>query len=232
MYCLLGKGDVVMKNKILKLLLVNIFIAFIFTGCLNVDKQDLSDPESDVTIETESEENKSEESIEPIDSTESENISDDNIKNTDTYQSDDMVTEPEPLEENIVKYDLKEYSDVLPEDLGGNLSETLASLLYPNNPSFSYSDDEMMYMIGDGDIELGASVNNDGYMVIMLRPVEIFSIYGIELGITESDAEVILQDQGITKSDNGYYMITDRKYIMLEVLDGYVNKVTFCNYLG
>lgn len=162
----------------------------------------------------------------------------------------DTVEEPEKqevLDENDVPegeaqpevYDLRDYSDVLTEDLGGNLAETLANLLYPEDPYFSESDDGMMYVLGNYDMEVGASANNDGYMVWMYHPVEKFRIYGIEPGMTEADAETILAEQGITKSESGYYMVSEPsgvfggyKYINLSIEDGTVNQVNFMHYLG
>lgn len=152
----------------------------------------------------------------------------------------ELPEETEIPEEYLTgSHDLKDYADILPEDLGGNLAETLAALLYPENPSFSESDDGMMYVLGDYDMEIGASGNNDGYMVWMYRPVEGFRIYGIEPGMTESDAEEELERQGILP-EGGYYMIPEEeavgsdsyKYLTLVIEDGIVNQVRFAHYLG
>lgn len=148
------------------------------------------------------------------------------------------IPEEGPLSDDYT-YDLRDYADRLTEDLGGDLAGTLASLLYPENPGYTESDDGMMYVLGDYDMEVGASDNNDGCMVWLYRPIEGFRIYGIEPGMTESDAAAELERQGILP-EGGYYMIPKTegefpngyKYITLTTENGIVEEVRFWHYLG
>lgn len=123
--------------------------------------------------------------------------------------------------------DLKDYPYTLPEDLGGNLAETLANAVYPDNPAIGYDDSGLFYAIGDGSISLGASVNNDGFFVFVHDYVENFSIYGLQVGMTEEQAVQILLEQGITGDEAQEYHINDNAYIRLEVLDGIIDRITY-----
>lgn len=149
-----------------------------------------------------------------------------------TEEADASVTEQETLTTAPVfdTYDLKDYSDTLPEEFGGNLSATLAALLYPDNPVFSYDDGWAAYTLGDGGMRIGASANNDGYLVWVLRDIDGFSVYGVKVGMTEEAAVAVLEKQGIVNSD-GYYMITDRKYLTLNITDGIISGITFAHQI-
>lgn len=131
--------------------------------------------------------------------------------------------------------DLKEYEDILPEDLGGNLAETLANALDPEHPVFEYNDEWMLYDVGNGAVKVGASANNDGYFVEVFGYVNNFTVYGLQVGMTEEEAEQILSEQGITANEDDYmksYFITDNTYITLDVSGGIVDKITYACYLG
>ena len=149
-------------------------------------------------------------------------------------ETETIITERETLANESIAisntYDLKEYSDILPEDLGGNLSATLASILYPDNPVFSYDEEWPAYTLGDGDMRIFASDNNDGYFVWVLRQIEGFSVYGVRVGMTEEVAAAVLEKQGILYSD-GNYMITDDKYLMFDSSDGIINGITFAHHI-
>ncbi len=143
-----------------------------------------------------------------------------NIENTDN-----VIDEND--EKNI---DLKDYSDILTEDLGGNLAETLAKLL---SSEAIYNEDDMLFHIEGDKLQVGASTIGDGYFVWLYEPIEGFKIYGIEPGMSIDEANNILNAQGITKGEYDNYNIDDRKYITLDIEDdGTIKKVSFCNYLG
>lgn len=167
-----------------------------------------------------------------------ENTEPENAEEEPEAQEEAAIPEEGPLSDDYTS-DLRDYANLLTEDLGGNLAGTLAALLYPENPTYTESDDGMMYVLGDYDMEVGASGNNDGCMVWMYRPVEGFRIYGVEPGMTEADAAAILEGQGILP-ENGYYMIprtepefpNGYKYITLITENGIVEEVRFAHYLG
>ena len=48
--------------------------------------------------------------------------------------------------------------------------------------------------------------------------------------MTEEAAVAVLEKQGIVNSD-GYYMITDRKYLTLNITDGIISGITFAHQI-
>lgn len=140
-----------------------------------------------------------------------------------------MESEIQETEKAII--DLKDYSDLMPEDLGGNLAGVLLDLLHSDSKELIYDDDWMAYVIEPDKLLTGASTNNDGYLVRQFAPVEGFLIYGIEPGMTEEEAVSILEQQNIRYADYGY-VIDEEKYINLSVVNGVVTEVVFLHYLG
>lgn len=164
------------------------------------------------------------------------------VQDTAELPQQDIVAEQGTQEETAV-VDIKDYPDVLPEDMGGNLAELLISLLHPGEERKSeYDDGWMMYIVEPPEKLLtGASTNNDGYFVVLREPVERFRIYGIEPGMTEEEAESILLQQGLTTDPSDgtgtdqqrkNYIITlsdggEQKYITIFSEDGMVTEVKY-----
>ena len=131
-------------------------------------------------------------------------------------------------------YDMKNFTKILPEEMGGNLAETLAKKLFPKNPEFYIPEDDYMYHIGNDAIGIGTSANNDGYMVEMYKPVKNFSIYGVKVGMTQKQAVKKLKAQGIKKK-SGVYPTPDGLgdcYITMDIIKGKVKMVRYTCYIG
>lgn len=130
--------------------------------------------------------------------------------------------------------DIKDYTEILPEDMGGKLAKTLAKKIYPEDPTFRMPEDDTLYYLGNDAIGVGASMNNDGYYVRMVKYVENFSIYGVQVGMTKKEAVKILKKQGV-ELDNGIYPTPGGLgdcYIELDIQKGKVKEVSYCCYLG
>lgn len=194
-----------MKKRIITILVVSMFCITICIGCKVSDKST-----NKVDNNTQSDEIK----------TSNDGNKEFNIENTDNIID----------EENKKDIDIKDYSDILTEDLGGNLAETLADLL---SSEVSYNEKDMLFHIEGDKLQVGASSIRDGYFVWLYSPINGFKIYGIEPGMTIDEANSILLSQGISKGEYDNYYIDDRKYITLDVAsDGILEKVSFWHYLG
>lgn len=145
---------------------------------------------------------------------------------TETKQKESETKESE-TERGASIIDLKDYPYILPEDLGGNLAETLANAIYPKNPAVGYDESGYFYVIGNGSIETGASMNNDGFFVFVYDYVDNFFVYGLQVGMTEELAVQILSEQGITGNETQEYVIDGNAYISLDVTDGIIDRITY-----
>ena len=167
------------------------------------------------------------------------------VQDTAELPQQDTVAEQGTQEETAV-VDIKDYPDVLPEDMGGNLAELLISLLHPGEERKPEEDDGwMMYVVEPPEKLLaGASVIYDGYSVKLREPVEGFRIYGIEPGMTEEEAESILLQQGLYTDPSeeiwldgqckDYFIMRsneEKKYVRIFCEDGMVTEVNYCHYI-
>lgn len=144
-------------------------------------------------------------------------------------QEEHSQIELEP-ESSII--DIKNYTDLLPEEMGGNLAQTISDLLHPEKPEITWNNNTLAYVVEEGKLEIGNSMNNDGYFVWLFEHVEGFLIYGIEPTMTETEAIDVLKQQNILCDEHGNYKIDENMYLRLEIKEGIVTEVVFSHYIG
>ncbi len=150
-----------------------------------------------------------------------------------TQSKDSTKDESTKKKTETSKVDLSDYVELKPEYLGGKLAQTLHEKIYPNDQKVTFDSSVAKYTLGDGAIEVGESDAHDGYQVWMFSKVDNFSIYGVQVGMTEAVAKEKLAEHGLEKSESDIYMITDNTYVRLNISDdGIVNWVCFNYYLG
>lgn len=138
------------------------------------------------------------------------------------------ATTQEPTTAKVTAVDMKNYVDIKPSSMGGNLETTLASAVAPNDEVKTNTDDFGGFSIAGGKITGGSSVNGDGYFVWVNGQVDNFTVYGAKVGMTEQDASSAMTAQGVTVQSDMFgtnYIIDARHYITLTVSNGTVTKI-------
>ena len=128
--------------------------------------------------------------------------------------------------------DVKDYTDKLTSEYGGNLEQELAKAL--NTTAVDSTDDAgSCFSLCDGAIEILGSANGTGFFVTQLKETDNFSIFGASVGMSSEEAVKALIDNGL-KENSGeystYYAINPEDfYVELKEEGGKVTEVKYTN---
>ncbi len=128
--------------------------------------------------------------------------------------------------------DVKDYTDKLTSEYGGNLEQELAKAL--NTTAVDSTDDAgSCFSLCDGAIEILGSADGTGFFVTQLKETDNFSIFGASVGMSSEEAVKALIDNGL-KENSGeystYYAINPEDfYVELKEEGGKVTEVKYTN---
>ncbi len=126
--------------------------------------------------------------------------------------------------------DVKDYTDKLTSEYGGNLEQELAKAL---NTTAVDSDQDAgtCFYLCDGAVEILGSAYGDGFFVTQLKETDNFSIFGASVGMSYEEAVKALIDNGLkenTRVYSTYYAINPEDfYVELKKEGGKVTEVIY-----
>ena len=95
------------------------------------------------------------------------------------------------------RIDIKDYHDSVPSVwFGGTLDYELATGINDSKPIIISDDWDDISYIYDKAIEIYASANGDGYFLKWTKECDMFSIYGLYVGMTKDDVKELAQKDG------------------------------------
>lgn len=126
--------------------------------------------------------------------------------------------------------DVKDYTDKLTSEYGGNLEQELAKAL--NTTAVDSTDDAgSCFSLCDGAIEILGSANGTGFFITQLKETGNFSIFGASVGMSSDEAKKALINNGLIEHSSEYstYYAIDPEdfYVELNEEDGKVTEVKY-----
>lgn len=126
-------------------------------------------------------------------------------------------------------YDLKDYLHLKPKGLDGWMDAALARSIYDSDEVL-YDEENMLYSVGSGAIKTYASTESNSYAVFVTEYINSFTVFGLQVGMTQEEAEDILKEQGILDDGAGNFMVNSYQNIQMKVADGRVTQIIFIFY--
>ncbi|RKM57029.1 hypothetical protein D6853_03145 [Butyrivibrio sp. X503] len=126
--------------------------------------------------------------------------------------------------------DIKDYTDKLTSEYGGNLENELADDL--KTTALEYPQDAgTCFYLCDGAVEILGSDNGTGFFITQLKEKENFSIFGASVGMSSEEAAKALTDNGLKENSDGdstFYAIDSNDfYVELKEEAGKVTEVKY-----
>lgn len=207
-----------------RLLMTGLTCVILIAGCSSNDGGNSSTLSSDVSISDITVESSVISNTEPDAASTSETSED---------SSEAISSSPSNLGASVeTTVDVKDYTDKLTSEYGGNLEQELAKAL--NTTAVDSTDDAgSCFSLCDGAIEILGSANGTGFFVTQLKETDNFSIFGASVGMSSEEAVKALIDNGL-KENSGeystYYAINPEDfYVELKEEGGKVTEVKYTN---
>ena len=207
-----------------RLLTAGLTCVILIAGCSSNDGENSSTPSSDVSMSDITVESSVNSNIEPDAASTSETSED--SSEAISLSSSNLGASVETT------VDVKDYTDKLTSEYGGNLEQELAKAL--NTTAVDSTDDAgSCFSLCDGAIEILGSANGTGFFITQLKETDNFSIFGASVGMSYEEAVKALIDNGL-KENSGeystYYAINPEDfYVELKEEGGKVTEVKYTN---